>query len=135
MDYLEVLKSRKDELLTEIKAIDIIFGVHQKRGETIPGNKSNGNNQKLSPGVATQAFDILIESLEPMSIGEIYQELSSRGIKCKLDSVGQTIRRNKNYFLKAGENQWKAKEPPNEKSPEGSNIHGEVAEPGLRYPT
>ena len=137
MGYLEELKERKKELVTELKGIDMILGVYEKTYERqsqpkLRGTSANPNDskRKLSPGVAETAFDILRNSLYPMSISEIHQELLHRRITCKRNSVSQMIRRHKHHFVKAEDNKWKAmEESPNDISFGDSKHHGEVAEP------
>ncbi len=135
MGYIEELVARKKVLLTELNGINMILGVYEKKGEQNSEPKLRGASQrpnnkhkKLPPSVATEAFDFLEKSFQSKSINEIYQELLNRGIKCKLDSVSQIIRRHKHHFVKGEDQRWRILESPNEESPGDSKIHGEVAE-------
>lgn len=54
----------------------------------------------LAPGLAQMAFDILRRHAKPMTLREIHEELTARGIECTRSGIGVAVRREPTSFSK-----------------------------------
>ena len=105
----EILK-QKERLEYEMSGINIILETHRELEEPTPKQDIvSPKGKRLSPGVATEAFNILSAEGHPLTVPQIYGQMVQRdNIECTQNSVVVAMRRNPDHFKQRDRLFWEA---------------------------